>query len=143
MCRVMEWRMKEKVERRYRTGNCIGDGIACKIALTAVVRLFMIGRSKAYFDFVYGILCGLDNVFLVFCVESCITKMPIEAYVIIWGALLNASWFWKDMEVRQRAAEKLFGLDPNPIFTFVVLSNMYAIPAAEIKVRREKMEKTK
>lgn len=54
-------------------------------------------------------------------------KMPIEADGIICGALLNGSWFWKDMEVGERAAEKLFSLDPNPIFTFVVLSNMYAI----------------
>ncbi|KAK7400845.1 hypothetical protein VNO78_12153 [Psophocarpus tetragonolobus] len=59
--------------------------------------------------------------------EEFIIKMPIEADAIIWGALLNASWFWKDMEVGERAAEKLFGLDPNPIFAFVVLSNMYAI----------------
>ncbi|ESW28516.1 hypothetical protein PHAVU_003G293100 [Phaseolus vulgaris] len=59
--------------------------------------------------------------------EEFIIKMPIEADAIIWGALLNASWFWKDMEVGERAAEKLFSLDPNPTFAFVVLSNMYAI----------------
>ncbi|QCD83137.1 pentatricopeptide repeat-containing protein At2g13600-like [Vigna unguiculata] len=59
--------------------------------------------------------------------EEFIIKMPIEADAIIWGALLNASWFWKDMEVGERAAEKLFSMDPNPTFAFVVLSNMYAI----------------
>ncbi|WVZ23870.1 hypothetical protein V8G54_002414 [Vigna mungo] len=59
--------------------------------------------------------------------EEYIIKMPIEADAIIWGALLNASWFWKDMEVGEKAAEKLFSLDPNPTFAFVVLSNMYAI----------------
>lgn len=59
--------------------------------------------------------------------EEFIIKMPIEADTIIWGALLNASWFWKDMEVGEKAAEKLFSLDPNPTFAFVVLSNMYAI----------------
>lgn len=59
--------------------------------------------------------------------EEFIIKMPIEADAIIWGALLNASWFWKDMEVGEKAAEKLFSLDPNPTFAFVVLSNMYAI----------------
>ncbi|KAL2344870.1 hypothetical protein Fmac_006155 [Flemingia macrophylla] len=59
--------------------------------------------------------------------EEFIIKMPIEADGIIWGALLNASWFWKDMEVGERAAEKLFSLDPNPVFAFVVLSNIYAI----------------
>ncbi|XP_047174228.1 pentatricopeptide repeat-containing protein At1g28690, mitochondrial-like [Vigna umbellata] len=59
--------------------------------------------------------------------EEFIIRMPIEADAIIWGALLNASWFWKDMEVGEKAAEKLFSLDPNPTFAFVVLSNMYAI----------------
>ncbi|XP_061373450.1 pentatricopeptide repeat-containing protein At4g02750-like [Gastrolobium bilobum] len=59
--------------------------------------------------------------------EKFIIQMPIEADGVIWGALLNASWFWKDMEVGERAAEKLFSLDPNPISTFVILSNMYAM----------------
>ncbi|XP_057416542.1 pentatricopeptide repeat-containing protein At2g13600-like [Lotus japonicus] len=59
--------------------------------------------------------------------EEFINQMPIEADGVIWGALLNASWFWKDIEVGERAAEKLFSLDPNPISGFVILSNMYAI----------------
>ncbi|KAK7362690.1 hypothetical protein VNO77_04810 [Canavalia gladiata] len=59
--------------------------------------------------------------------EEFILQMPIEADGVIWGALLNASWFWKDMEVGERAAEKLFSLDPNPISAFVILSNMYAV----------------
>nr|KYP49821.1 Pentatricopeptide repeat-containing protein At4g02750 family [Cajanus cajan] len=59
--------------------------------------------------------------------EEFIIKMPIEADGIIWGALLNASWFWKEMKVGERAADKLFSLDPNPTFAFVVLSNIYAI----------------
>ena len=59
--------------------------------------------------------------------ENFIIKMPIEADRVIWGALLNASWFWKDMEVGERAAEKLCSLDPNPTAALVILSNMYAV----------------
>ncbi|OIV93245.1 hypothetical protein TanjilG_27424 [Lupinus angustifolius] len=58
--------------------------------------------------------------------EEIIMQMPIEADKVIWGALLHTSWFWKDVEVGERAAEKLFGFDPNPISAFVILSNMYA-----------------
>lgn len=59
--------------------------------------------------------------------EEFIKKMPIEADGILWGTLLNACWFWKDMEAGERAAEKLFSLDPKPTFAFVILSNIYAV----------------
>ncbi|QHO15976.1 hypothetical protein HN51_031354 [Arachis hypogaea] len=59
--------------------------------------------------------------------EEFIRKMPIEADGVIWGALLHACWFWKDMEVGEKAAEKLFSLDPNPTVPLVILSNMYAV----------------
>ncbi|KAL1290387.1 hypothetical protein AAHE18_20G124800 [Arachis hypogaea] len=51
--------------------------------------------------------------------EEFIRKMPIEADGVIWGALLHACWFWKDMEVGEKAAEKLFSLDPNPTVPLV------------------------
>nr|XP_027191048.1 pentatricopeptide repeat-containing protein At4g02750-like [Cicer arietinum] len=59
--------------------------------------------------------------------DEFLTQMPVEADGVIWGALLNASCFWNDVEVRERASEKLFSLDPNPISAFVMLSNMYAL----------------
>ncbi|MED6209522.1 hypothetical protein PIB30_055460 [Stylosanthes scabra] len=59
--------------------------------------------------------------------EEFIRKMPIEADGVIWGALLHACWFWKDMEVGEKAAEKLFSLAPNPTVPLVILSNMYAV----------------
>ncbi|KAK7252072.1 hypothetical protein RIF29_35780 [Crotalaria pallida] len=59
--------------------------------------------------------------------EEIIMRMPVEADGVIWGALLNASWFWKDLEVGERAAEKLISLDPNPTSAYVILSNMYAV----------------
>ena len=56
-----------------------------------------------------------------------IIQMPIKADGVIWGALLNASCFWNNVEVGERAAEKLFSLDPNSVPAFVILSNMYAL----------------
>ncbi|CAK8577564.1 unnamed protein product [Lathyrus sativus] len=59
--------------------------------------------------------------------EEFIIKMPVEADGVIWGALLNASCFWNDVEVGERAAEKLISLDPNSVSALVILSNMYAV----------------
>ncbi|KAK9291900.1 hypothetical protein L1049_019851 [Liquidambar formosana] len=58
--------------------------------------------------------------------EDLIKEMPIEADGVIWGALLSACWFWRDMEVGERVAEKVFSLDPVPISAYVIMSNMYA-----------------
>lgn len=73
--------------------------------------------------------------------EEFIRVMPIEieADGVIWGTLLNACWFWKDMEVGERAAEKLFSLDPKMISGFVILSNIYAVEGKwgqKMKVRK-------
>ncbi|KAI4298412.1 hypothetical protein L6164_031977 [Bauhinia variegata] len=59
--------------------------------------------------------------------EEFIKQMPLKADGVIWGALLNACWFWKDMELGERAAEKLFSLDPKPVSAFIILSNIYAV----------------
>lgn len=58
--------------------------------------------------------------------EKLIRDMPIEADTIIWGALLSACWFWMDMEVGQRVAEKLFSLDPKTTYAYILVSNIYA-----------------
>ncbi|PSS28799.1 Pentatricopeptide repeat-containing protein [Actinidia chinensis var. chinensis] len=58
--------------------------------------------------------------------EDLIKEMPIEADKVVWGALLNACWFWMDMEMGERVAEKILDLDPNSISAYVITSNMYA-----------------
>ncbi|CAK9310747.1 unnamed protein product [Citrullus colocynthis] len=55
-----------------------------------------------------------------------IRSMPIEADTVIWGALLNACWFWMDMELGESVAKKMLSLDPNAISAYVTLSNIYA-----------------
>ena len=58
--------------------------------------------------------------------EEFIKKMPLEADGVVWGALLSACWFWMDLEVGERVAEKMFSFDPKPISSYVILSNIYA-----------------
>ncbi|XP_022995384.1 pentatricopeptide repeat-containing protein At2g13600-like [Cucurbita maxima] len=59
--------------------------------------------------------------------EELIRNMPIEADGVIWGALLNACWFWMDLELGESVAKKMLCLDPKAISAYVILSNIYAI----------------
>lgn len=71
--------------------------------------------------------------------EEFIKRLPIDTDVMIWETLLNACWFWKDMEIAERAAENLFSLDPTSKSAFVVLSNLYAVQGRwgqKLNVRR-------
>ncbi|KAF4360919.1 hypothetical protein G4B88_000550 [Cannabis sativa] len=56
-----------------------------------------------------------------------IEEMPIEPDGVIWGALLNACWFWMDMKLGERVAEKMFSLEPKPLYAYIILSNIYAV----------------
>lgn len=58
--------------------------------------------------------------------EQLIRDMPMEADAVIWGALLNACWFWMNVDVGQRVSEKVFTLDPKSSYAYVIMSNMYA-----------------
>lgn len=58
--------------------------------------------------------------------EAFINSMPIEADSVVWGALLSACWFFMDMEVGERVAERMFGLDSKLMSTYVIMSNIYA-----------------
>ncbi|GMI68979.1 hypothetical protein like AT4G02750 [Hibiscus trionum] len=59
--------------------------------------------------------------------DEFIKKMPVEADEAVWGALLHSCWYWMDMEVGERVAEKLFSMNPNTISVYVILSNIYAV----------------
>ncbi|KAM0938460.1 putative tetratricopeptide-like helical domain superfamily [Dioscorea sansibarensis] len=58
--------------------------------------------------------------------EKFITEMPVKADTAIWGALLNACWFCKDLEVGEKVAERMLSFDSKNITAFVVMSNIYA-----------------
>ncbi|XP_015068268.1 pentatricopeptide repeat-containing protein At2g13600-like [Solanum pennellii] len=58
--------------------------------------------------------------------EKLVNRMTIEPDCIIFVALLNACWFWMDMEIGERVAEKLLSLDPKSTSSCVIMANMYA-----------------
>lgn len=56
-----------------------------------------------------------------------IKEMPIEPDAVVWGALLNACWFWMDMKLSGKVAEKMFTLEPKPLYAYIILSNIYGV----------------
>ncbi|VFQ89980.1 unnamed protein product [Cuscuta campestris] len=55
-----------------------------------------------------------------------VNKMPFEANASVWGALLGASRTHKNVEIGEKAAHKLFALEPEKSGTHVLLANIYA-----------------
>lgn len=58
--------------------------------------------------------------------EEVIRSMPMKADVVIWGTLLAASRIHGNVEVGERAAKSLAGLQPSHGPSRVLLSNIYA-----------------
>jgi pentatricopeptide repeat protein len=58
--------------------------------------------------------------------EDLINKMPYEPNAAVWGSLLGACRIHGHMELAQRAAERLFELEPQNAGNHVLLSNIYA-----------------
>ncbi|PKA66682.1 Pentatricopeptide repeat-containing protein [Apostasia shenzhenica] len=58
--------------------------------------------------------------------EEFILNMPIEADTMIWGSLLNACWFFMDLEVGERVCWRMLCLNTKLISAYVVMSNIYA-----------------
>ncbi|CAA7394309.1 unnamed protein product [Spirodela intermedia] len=58
--------------------------------------------------------------------KKLIDHMPIEPGPSVWGALLAACRWHRELEIGEIAAEKLFELEPGNTGNFVLLSNMYA-----------------
>ncbi|XP_058110832.1 pentatricopeptide repeat-containing protein At1g08070, chloroplastic-like [Magnolia sinica] len=55
-----------------------------------------------------------------------ICKMEVEPNVVIWGTLLSACRIHSNLELAERAVEKLLVLEPENSGNYVLLSNMYA-----------------
>ncbi|KAF3793617.1 Pentatricopeptide repeat-containing protein [Nymphaea thermarum] len=71
--------------------------------------------------------------------ESFIEKMPIEPGASMWGAMLSGCKMHKNIELAERAAEKLFILEPDRADAYVLLSNIYADAGLWDQVRRIRM----
>lgn len=57
--------------------------------------------------------------------EELITSMPTEADAVIWGALFFACRIHKNVVMGERAAFKLFELDPHDSGSYILLASMY------------------
>lgn len=55
-----------------------------------------------------------------------IKRMPMKPDSVIWGALLGACSFYKNVELAEIAANSLFELEPWSPGNYVILSNIYA-----------------
>lgn len=58
--------------------------------------------------------------------EKVILSMPIEPDAIIWGSLLSACRKHGNVEMAQRAAERVIELEPSESSAYVLMSNVYA-----------------
>lgn len=58
--------------------------------------------------------------------EELLNQMVVEPDAIVWKALLAACRVHKNVELGEKAAKKLFELEPASAMPYVVLSNMYS-----------------
>lgn len=72
-----------------------------------------------------------------------IENMPIEPGISVFGAMLGACKIYKNIELGEKAANRLFELDPNDGGYHVLLTNIYSASSMWDKVAevRSKMEK--
>ncbi|CAN6461572.1 unnamed protein product [Victoria cruziana] len=71
--------------------------------------------------------------------ESFMEKMPIEPGASVWGAMLSGCKMHKNIELAERAAGKLFILEPDRADAYILLSNIYADAGLWNQVRRIRM----
>ncbi|KMS99599.1 hypothetical protein BVRB_1g022460 [Beta vulgaris subsp. vulgaris] len=57
---------------------------------------------------------------------SLIKEMPFEPNACVWGALLSSCRIYKNLQLGEIAAERLFKLEPRNPGNYVLLSNIYA-----------------
>ncbi|XP_010269256.1 PREDICTED: pentatricopeptide repeat-containing protein At5g19020, mitochondrial [Nelumbo nucifera] len=81
--------------------------------------------------------------------EQLIASMPMEADVVIWGTLLAASRTHGNVEIGEKAAERLSRLEPDHGAGRILLSNIYAdagrwddVFAVRRKMQSERMKKS-
>jgi len=58
--------------------------------------------------------------------EQFVLDMPIGADGVVWGTLLSACRSCVELEVGERAAERMLSLDATHISAYIVMSNIYA-----------------
>ncbi|KAL9234573.1 hypothetical protein vseg_009429 [Gypsophila vaccaria] len=117
----------------------VPDGITFVAALLACTHSGKIAEGKALFELMktkfriipklehYGCMVDLlgrsgklDEAY------NFIQSLPIQPDSVIWGTLLGACSFHRNVEVAEKAADALFKLEPWNPGNYVILSNIYA-----------------
>ncbi|XP_076904126.1 pentatricopeptide repeat-containing protein At3g09040, mitochondrial-like [Bidens hawaiensis] len=121
------------------TENVLPDEITFIGLLSACSHLGLTESGEKYFDFmtdVYNIhptiehyacmvdIYGKEGKFDK--VERFISQMKLPPIKLIWETVLGACMVYKNVELGQRVAEKLFEIEPEVDSNYIMLSNIYA-----------------
>lgn len=115
------------------------NGITFVCVLSACSHAGLVNEGQRYFDSMTGdhgitprihhYACMIDllgRAGRLYEAEDLIDKMPYEPNAAVWGSLLGACRIHGYMELAQRAAERLFEVEPHNAGNHVLLSNIYA-----------------
>ncbi|KAI3470626.1 hypothetical protein Pfo_027289 [Paulownia fortunei] len=107
--------------------------------LSACAHMGLTEKGRQYFDMMKKEHNVAPNVFHYSCMvdilgrtgqineaKDLIDKMPFEATASIWGSLLASCRVYRNVELAEVAARKLFEIEPNNAGNHVLLSNIYA-----------------
>ncbi|XP_014506668.1 pentatricopeptide repeat-containing protein At5g46460, mitochondrial [Vigna radiata var. radiata] len=74
--------------------------------------------------------------------EALVMSMPMKANSMVWLALLSACRKHSNLDVAERAANRIFEMEPDCSAAYVLLSNLYASSSrwAEVALIRKKMK---
>ncbi|KAL3813754.1 hypothetical protein ACJIZ3_015022 [Penstemon smallii] len=107
--------------------------------LSACAHMGLAENGRKYFNMMKEEHNLLPNVFHYSCMvdilgrtgqideaKDLIDKMPFEATASMWGSLLGSCRVYRNVELGEIAAKKLFEIEPNNAGNHVLLSNIYA-----------------
>lgn len=107
--------------------------------LSACAHMGLAEKGRVYFDMMKKEHNVLPNVFHYACMvdvlgragqideaKDLIIKMPFKATAAVWGSLLASCRVYRNVELAEIAAKKLFEIEPNNAGNYVLLSNIYA-----------------
>ncbi|KAL6524669.1 hypothetical protein OROMI_007098 [Orobanche minor] len=107
--------------------------------LSACAHMGLAEKGRKYFELMREVHNVSPNIFHYSCMvdilgrsgqmyeaKDLIDKMPFEATASIWGSLLASCRVYRNVELAEVAAEKLFEIEPHNAGNHVLLSNIYA-----------------
>lgn len=125
-------------EKMQQTLLCPND-VTYVSLLSACAHIGLDDKGRKYFDMLQKEHNLTPNVFHFSCMvdilgrtghlqeaKDLIEKMPLEATASMWGSLLASCRVYRDVDIAEIAANKLFQIEPNNAGNHIILSNIYA-----------------